>query len=315
VKNRVDPSLRLLALAAAQAGVLTREQATGHGLGDDSVTRLLRGGRWQRLATGLYFTESAAVPWPALAWGGVLLGGENALLGGDAAAHLHDLIDSPPDVITVLVPHGTRRVARGPWQFVQMRDGIRRRAQGTPPRLDVEDTVLDACDSAAPAEIVDIVSRAVQRRRTTADRLRRRLDERPRHSQRKLLIGVVTNVGDGAESPLELRYLTEVERRHALPRGRRQHRSRGAVRDVYYEEFGVVAELDGRAGHEGRGRHRDMRRDNRSTLVGESTLRYGWWDVLERPCLVAAEVAALLRRRGWRGVPHLCPNCDGSRLE
>jgi hypothetical protein len=243
----------------------------------------------------------------------VLLGGDDAILGGKAAAHLHGLVEMPPKVITVLVPHGTKRTARGPWQFVQERESARRHPRGAPPRLDVEETVLDLCDVLDRARVVDLVTRAVQTRKTTADRLCSRLCERPRHGQRRLLLELLTEVADGAESPLELRYLGDVERRHGLPAGRRQHRSRGTFRDVYYDELGTVVELDGRSGHEGPGRHRDMRRDNRSTLAGESTLRYGWWDVLERPCLVAAEVAAVLARQGWTGQLELCPNCDSAR--
>ena len=126
-------------------------------------------------------------------------------------------------------------------------------------------------------------------------------------------MGLLTDVADGVESPLELRYLREVERPHGLPRGKRQHRARGTARDVYYSEFATVVELDGRIGHEGAGVLRDMRRDNRSALFGEATLRYGWADVTERPCLVAAEVAAVLSRRGWTDVPRLCSRCSESR--
>jgi hypothetical protein len=175
--------------------------------------------------------------------------------------------------------------------------------------------VLDVCDAATAAEIVDVLSRAVQSRRTTAESLRERLATRSRHAQRELLGEMLADVAEGAESPLEIRYLNDVERPHGLPRGRRQRRVRGGAQDVYYDEFGVVAELDGRAGHEGAGRHRDMRRDNRSTLAGDRTLRYGWWDVVDHACLIAAEVAALLRTCGWTGVLELCPNCQFGRLE
>ena len=176
--------------------------------------------------------------------------------------------------------------------------------------------MLDMCEDPDSARVAALVSQAVQTRRTTTDRLRRRLEGRPRHSQRRLLLGLLADVAEGLESPLELRYLREVERPHGLPRGNRQHRARGTARDVYYSEFATVVELDGRIGHEGSGVFRDMRRDNRSTLSGEATLRYGWADVTERPCLVAAEVGAVLSRRGWTGIIQHCSNCSRSqRLE
>ncbi len=81
--------------------------------------------------------------------------------------------------------------------------------------------------------------------------------------------------------------------------------------DVHYGEFRATVELDGRLGHADlSSRWRDMRRDNASTLRGESTLRFGWADVTSHPCTVAAQVAAVLRAAGWRGAPQTCgPSC------
>ncbi|HEV8527140.1 MAG TPA: hypothetical protein VGS60_06240, partial [Actinomycetes bacterium] len=45
-------------------------------------------------------------------------------------------------------------------------------------------------------------------------------------------------------------------------------------------------------------RFRDMRRDNAAVVRGEHPLRYGWFDVDERPCDVAAQVALVLARNG-----------------
>ena len=59
-------------------------------------------------------------------------------------------------------------------------------------------------------------------------------------------------------------YLRDVERAHGLSAVfRRQQPSRihRAVRDVWYSDFGVVVELDGRLGHTELGRFRDMNRD------------------------------------------------------
>ncbi|WP_375422971.1 hypothetical protein [uncultured Friedmanniella sp.] len=76
----------------------------------------------------------------------------------------------------------------------------------------------------------------------------------------------------------------------------RRHR-----RDVRYSAYGVVVELDGRLGHEGLGRFRDMARDNGAVLDGEVTLRYGSAEVFGEACLVARQVGAVLGGPGWRG--------------
>ena len=72
---------------------------------------------------------------------------------------------------------------------------------------------------------------------------------------------------------------------------------------------GTLVELDGKAGHTGAGKFRDMRRDNSATVDGLSTLRYGWSAVHDEPCVVAVEVAEVLINRGWRGLLERCGRC------
>ncbi len=57
-------------------------------------------------------------------------------------------------------------------------------------------------------------------------------------------------------------------------------------------------------------RSRDTRRDNANLVQGTDTLRYGWPDTTEHRCRTAAEVAAVLHRRGWTGTLRPCsPGC------
>ncbi|MFB9323480.1 hypothetical protein [Cryptosporangium minutisporangium] len=110
---------------------------------------------------------------------------------------------------------------------------------------------------------------------------------------------------------LEREYPVDVEQAHGIPPGTRQ-RGIGKTRDdVHYDDYDTTVELDGRAVHRpAEAAWRDMRRDNVSAVRGDMTLRYGWEDVHTRPCEVAAEVAAVLRARGWRGQPTPCgPDC------
>ena len=171
--------------------------------------------------------------------------------------------------------------------------------------------MLDLCAQARPEDVVGWVTAAVQRRRTTPVRLRRALESRERTPHRLLLQALLAEVAAGAESPIEVLYLRDVERAHGLPDGRRQQptgRRRG-WRDVLYLAYGVVVELDGRLGHEGLGRFRDMDRDNVALLDGLATLRFGTSDLAGRPCAVAHQVGRLLQLRGWNGQPSRCRRC------
>jgi very-short-patch-repair endonuclease len=158
--------------------------------------------------------------------------------------------------------------------------------------------------------VVGWVTGAVQTGRIPAERVRRRLDSRSRMPHRALVGELLADVAEGVRSPLELRYLRDVELAHRLPTADRQVRRRGTVCDVWYREYATLVELDGRRGHEGAGAFRDMYRDNAATTDGLATLRYGYRDVVGSPCAVAAQVAANLARRGWTGSRAACHRCQ-----
>ena len=307
MRSSKDARLALQQLAELQAGVVSRAQAEGHGVSARVLARLVEHGHWQRLVPGLFLTRPGAPDFEARAWAGVLLGGDNACLGGATAARLLGLSETEPEVVQVVVPHGRRVAPRAGWEFVQ----ADRPASGAPPRTSVEDTVLDLCAAARPDDVVGWVTTAVQRRRTTSRRLLHALAGRRRHPHRALLEGLLGDVAEGAQSPIEVRYLRDVERAHGLPAGRRQAptaRRRG-WRDVLYEAFGLVVELDGRLGHEGAASFRDMDRDNLALLDGLATLRFGTADLVGRPCEVAHQVGHVLSGRGWTGLVSRCPRC------
>ena len=186
-----------------------------------------------------------------------------------------------------------------------------------PPRTRVEETVLDLVDVAShPREAETWVTAACQRRKTTPARLADALGRRRKIRWRAMVEALLSDVASGAQSPLELRHLRRVERAHGLPTGHRQRRVVGARVtwvDVDYREYRLRVELDGRVGHVGEGRFRDRHRDNRATVDGHATLRYGHADVFGDPCGVAREQARVLTARGWTGTVRSCgPGCTAT---
>jgi hypothetical protein len=307
----------LLRLASFQEGVVTTSQAESAGLTRHVIARCLADGQLSTIARGVYGVGTAAPSFGGLAWAGCLVGGEGSRVGGLAAAHLLRLADEEPDVVTVLLPDGRRAGRADPrWEFVRGRPGVRPGSgRGSPPRLSVEDTVLDLCDRSEREDVVGWVSAAVQRRLTTPKRLRRRVDERSRLQHRQLVLSLIDDAELGAESPIEIAYLNDVERAHGLLPGERQRRPVGStyVTDVTYRPYALVVELDGKLAHLGKGRFRDMRRDNAHVLLGHATLRFGHADVLTSPCEVAVQVADVLIRCGWRCFPAPCRRCGRPR--
>jgi hypothetical protein len=308
-----------LNLAALQCGVLTLEQADGHGLSRWCVARIVAQGQWTRLARGVLWTRPLGVgeeiPWLVRAWGGLLAAGDGSRLGPRSSGHLHGLIDEAPGKPDVF-SRGRSVSARteGPWLLRREQVGVRSaKTVGSPPRLGVEATVIDLCDGATASEVPGLLTRAVQRRLTTGERIVDELEARARHRHRVLVRAVLSEVADGVESPLELSYVRDVEQAHGLPRGRRQKSRAGLahVSDVGYDEWALLLELDGRDGHIEEGAFRDRRRDNAFAVRALLTLRYGWYDVTDNPCAVAWQVATVLRSRGWPGELRRCGRCRG----
>jgi hypothetical protein len=310
---------QLRELAQAQDGVLTSRQACDGGMTRSMIRRRLEQGRWQRLQTGVYAVFSGPPGRPAILWGAVLRAGPGAMLSYDTAAEVARLADRPSAVIHVTVP-GDRYVGRVRGLVVHRsgRAGQAMHPVLSPPRTRIEETVLDLAGMASTLDdACGWITRAVGRRLTTQARLRAAMELRNRLRWRAQLTEALTTEWAGVHSSLEYRYLRNVERPHGLPRGARQAPSRreGGViyRDVLHEQYAVAVELDGRAAHPGDQRWPDIQRDNAAVADGILTLRYGWFDVSERPCEVAAQVARVLRRRGYTGARGCCPACPVAR--
>jgi hypothetical protein len=302
--------------AALQGGVLSREQAILGGLTSDDIGRRLGNGRWQRLERGVYAVFTGEPPREATLWAMVHRAGPGAVLSHQTAAELFKLADDPSTLVHLTIP-ADRRARNIPGAVVH-RSGRLERARHPvllPPRTRIEETVLDLVQQAGSFErAFDWASRACQRRLTTTDHLRHALSMRGKIRWRTELCQALTDVADGVHSPLERRYLKDVEQAHGLPsaahqdevvRDRRKH-----YRDNLYEAYRVCVELDGRIAHPDDKRWQDRHRDNTAAAEGLVTLRFNWADVTRQPCHAAWLVARALQQGGWPGAPRPCgPGC------
>ena len=305
------------ALADVQSGIVSRQQLVGLGLTPTEAKANLITGRWRRMLPGVYATFTGPVDAIGRSWAAVLYAGSGAAVAGRAALWLWSLVNEPPDLLTIAVPE-TRRVRGQPGVRVERRRGLNiaaapslRHPSAVPPRLRLEEALLDVTSVSTESAALDLLLRATQRRLTTAPRLRRSIEQRSRLRWRDVLIEALTDVDEGIASPLETRYCHDVERRHRLPAGVRNRPEvradgRRRYRDVRYRDWQVIVELDGREAHPKDQAFRDLRRDNDSTVEGDMTLRYGWRDVVGDPCAVAAQVAVVLTLGGWTGRPRAC---------
>jgi hypothetical protein len=312
-------------LLELQHGVIARWQVPAAGLNARVIDPQLHSGRWQTLYRGVYATFTGQPPRMAVLWAAVLRGGPGAVLSYQTAAELDGLVDQPSRRVHVTV-EPTQQVAASRYDQLPKiifhrcaRLSEARHPARLPPRTRIEETTIDLVQVSPDLDkALSWLIAACGRRLTTAELLLAAMAARPRLRWRPELAGALTDIGKGIHSPLEWRYVHRVERPHGLPSAARQAVSRagGQTRylDNHYREFAVVVELDGQAAHPAEARWRDARRDNASAGMGIVTLRYGWADVTEHPCRVAAEVASILRLHGWTGCARACrPDCPVSR--
>jgi hypothetical protein len=91
-------------LLTRQAGVISREQALGAGLGAATVDRLVRKRRWQPLHPRVYLAPEYECGDEARAWAAVLWAGDGAVLSGAGAAWWHGMVCAAPATFGVTAP-------------------------------------------------------------------------------------------------------------------------------------------------------------------------------------------------------------------
>jgi hypothetical protein len=307
---REDAARMLDAQRRMQDGVATYAQLTAGGLSRIDIERAVRRNELRRVHPRVYVNHTGPLTWEQRAWAAVLYAAP-ALLCRDSLEAPRGRDDGRP--VHVAIDH-SRKVMPQPGIVVhRMRDLERKAYGGTPPRLKVEDNALAMANEArseidAIARVAEVASRSY----VTAATLQEALNRAHSLRRRKLIQGLVDDLATGTHSVLEHGYLTKVERAHGLPSGRRQSPRIGAsgnqFRDVEYEGYALVVELDGALGHDS---WRDQARDADRSLddlaeLGAVTARLRFHQVFDTPCQTAARVGRILTRNGWNGTPQSC---------
>lgn len=297
-----------------QAGVISRRQVLADGAMDSDIRRWVRRRELTRVHTGVYVDHTGPLTWSNQSWAAVLFHWPAALASDS-------VINRAGDVIHVAIDESrtaTRILGVRVHRLVDFDDRVQ--WQTRPPRVRLEDAVLHrAGEAVTRVAALTVVADACRRRITTPARLAAELRRRPRVQHRQWLLGVLQEAADGVQSLLESSYRRRVERAHGLPRPDRQRHERtedGIVyRDVEYQRFSLIVELDGRIGHELSGdKWDDQDRDLLAATHEVMTLRLGWRHTEATPCQTAGRLTMVLRRRGWRGQPRPCgPDCSMDR--
>jgi hypothetical protein len=317
-----------LMLLHAQEGIASRQQALNVGFTGSQIRHRLTSGQWRRIHAGVYAAFNGQLSRAASLWAAVCLAGEGAMLSHQSAAEVQGVVDKPASSQI----HVTVASRRRPMQGKPVRGIVIHRSDQSRPQFPggswklpctrIEDTVLDLATSAATFERgYSWIARAVSRDLVTVAVLRAALAGRRRVRWRVWLTEAFEDSGDGVNSPLERRYVRDVERAHGLPAAQRQAcRTLGGrthYKDNWYAEHQLAVEIDGPTYHEGDRAEADKERDILNLAAdGVQTYRLGPVGVTERACETAVLIAATLRRNGWTGTPRPChrPGCAVARI-
>jgi Transcriptional regulator, AbiEi antitoxin len=309
-----------------QSGIVGRRQAVRLGVSQTAVLRRAKSGTWQRLHRGTYATFTGVPPRQARLWAALLRAGPGAVLSHQTAAEVHELIDKPAAKIHITVPASHDPARRGPIRGVVIHRSRNVASEPLPPwqlpRTPIADTVLDLIESATTTDDAFAwLAQAIGRDLVYPAMLLEALSARKRMRHRPWLLEALNDVADGVMSPLELRYVRDVERAHGLPPARRQTRREldSGVRylDNFYEAFRLCVEIDGRLTHPPEQKWRDADRDSDNLFRDDvQTIRLGLRHVTSGRCVQAAKLARLFIRRGWDGAGlRTCgPDCAVSKV-
>lgn len=311
-------NLSLDDVLAAHEGVVGTSQALLF-LTPSQLRWQITSGRWQKPVRGVVVSQSGPLTDRQMLRAVLLRAGPRAALAGLTAARLDGLkgfSDKLPFAdypIHLLAPYGYRK--RTPpagltcvtHYSVELTDADVHPAR-QPRRTRVARSLVDAAawmptDRGAMA----VLAAGVQQRLVRADNLRQVTEGAGTLHRRKLILATLLDIEGGSQALSELDFIRQVVRAFRLPEPSRQAARRDTAgrrrwTDVMWDEYKVVAEIDGSQHTEDPfQRWDDMARDIDLSLDGYLTLRFPAWLVRRDPGYVAQRVLESLRRAGYRG--------------
>lgn len=290
-------------LGGRHDGVVRRQDLYDLGLTYDQVQAEIDAGRWHLVGRRSVSLVGPVLDAKAQRRVATWEVGAGAVLDGVTSLVEAGLTSWQENVIHVSVAKGTRvRPRPGVRIHHQRRMG---RTLGTePPRTAPEVATLRAAAWAvSDRQALTVLAMPVQQGLVSPQRLLEEWETTQRHRRRALLQEAVPLVCDGAQALSELDFARAC-RRHGLPAPSRQevrHTAQGRIYlDVYFEDYGVHAELNGAHHYLKLAPVADARRRNDRALEGDISLEIPALGLLLDEAAFMEQVKRALWQRGWR---------------
>ena len=248
---RDDPRLvRARRQAEGQGGVLSRPQLYALGITRYEIRGQVRADRWQLVGDQSVCLHNSVISDVGHQWAAVFQGGPRACLDGASALVAGGLERYSVAQHRVSVPRGARVRRSGLYDIRQTRRWAASdlAATGIPrTRPDVAG-VRAALWAASDRQAVYLLTLVVQQGLATAELLGVQALRIRRDRRRRLVHDTILDLLDGARSLGELDVVRALRRRGLPPPTRQVLRKDKANRyylDLYWDDFGLVVEIDG----------------------------------------------------------------------
>ena len=293
-------------LALFQGGVVSRRQLHALGIRRWQTKAQVQARRWKAHHRQTIAMHTGLLPERARQWTAIFEAGSRGALDGVSSLIVAGLKGYEPDGIRISIPRGAK-VLRSPGADVRQTRRFRKDdVVGTGiPRVRTEVAAIRAALWArSDRQAALILTMTVQQRLATVEELAVSLLAVRRDRRRRFIESVVMDLMGGAQSMGELDFAIRCRRR-GLPEPTRQAVRRGRsgayFLDVYWEEFGIVLEIDGVHHLHAKNVVDDALRQNHISLDGDTVLRLPLLGLRVAEDEFFGQIESALRRGGWNG--------------
>ncbi|PUA82234.1 hypothetical protein [Nocardioides currus] len=237
-------------LAEQQGGVVSRPQLLELSVTRSQIRANIAARRWQKVETQVVALHAGPLSTEGVQWAAVLEAGPRAVLDGETALIASGLRGFDEETLRISVPRNARRRRGRGLNIHQTRrysaDDVA--PTGVPRTKPDVAAVRGALWARSDKQAVLIMTMAVQQGLTTAERLGIEALRIRRDRRRRLVHATILDLLDGVRSISEHEFASACRAR-GLPAPSRQVRRRTRdgryYLDVYWDDWGVVVEIDG----------------------------------------------------------------------
>jgi len=299
---------KAVALAAQQGGVISRPQLLGLGVSRGQIRANIAGHRWKKVRSQAVAIHTGELTPLGGQWAAVLEAGPRAVLDGTSSLIASGLRSYDEESLRISVPRNARR-RRGKGLNIHQTRRYRttdHATSGAPRTQPHVAAVHGALWAKSDKQAVLILTMAVQQGLTTADRLGVAALRVKRDKRRLLIQMTILDILDGVRSISEHEF-AHACRERGIPEPTRQvlRRTRDGryFFDVYWDEWGVVVEIDGIQHGWVQNAVSDALRQNDATLTDALVLRLPLLGLRVAADDFFDQITRALRSRG-------CPHVD-----